>query len=507
MVLKNKNKENVSDQWLLECYKTSQDASCIGELFFRYVHLVYGVCLRWTKDRQLAQEASMGVLAQLFKWNNAVEIADFKLWLLGVANNYCELFLAEKDTVGFLKEKIGDETMFEFTPEEVIPNSNKSVWANSAKGKISIHTELDKETVALLDGFYLHDKTLDELAEVNRKSAEEIRDVVRVSICRIWQELDDEQRALIKPNSEKHKLRTWDIYLRYFTNEIIGKEKNVFEREVVADPFEYAALVGMMQYAGVSIDADLDILQRRIHRRTGYEKSAKRNNFNVKTWLSLVGGFLCLALLVFFVIRKLTIEHVDEDIPRRIIESEIVTTPNDTGAVFKLGRTDSSRIDSLTKDSIAKRALQMSAVKAKRKQREEMRLDTFQPLPALSLHQVDLGLEKGSSPVFVDMQSDGQNVFKLAEQPEVRFEPEGGLVAYKRSLKDTLAKASIYPQGGCKIRVVLDASGAIKAVEVLNNDDASLKRKIEDVIKSNAIWKLVEGKVEMAEEYSHQIEF
>lgn len=505
MVLKNKNKDHFTDQGLLEAFKTGENSFYVGELFHRYVHLVYGTCLRWTKDRQLAQEASIGVLEQLIRWGSHVEIGDFKYWLNGVANNYCELFMAEKDTIGFLKEKIGDEAILNFSTEEGVPYSGKLLWTSCSKGKISTTIELDDEIVALLNGFYLHDKTFDELAKGTEKTADEVRISLRDSIRRIWLDLTDEQRVLLKPNSDKHKLVQWDTYLKYFMNELHGKERNQFERELISDPFEYSSFLGMIAFAGVSLDADLEILQRIIHRRTGYEKLPGRSSFNSKTTLSVVGGIIGMVILVVFVVYKLTKNNSDEDVPRRIIESAVDEGHDEPAPIFKSGDADSSFIDSLIADSIKKSEKTLD--KQARQRRRRVTRDTIQPISSLSVKQVDLGLERDNSPVFVDLQTSSSEVFRLTEEPRVRFEPTKGIEGLQNSLKKEFENDNKYPKEGCKVEVIIDAEGKVVSVRILNLTDEELEEEIFNFIKKETRWEAVEGEVEDAKKYSQHIEF
>ena len=54
-----------TDSEILLLYKKSGDLSLIGKLFTRYTSLVYGVCLKYLKDRELAKDAVMQVFEKL----------------------------------------------------------------------------------------------------------------------------------------------------------------------------------------------------------------------------------------------------------------------------------------------------------------------------------------------------------------------------------------------------------------------------------------------------------
>ncbi len=58
----NKNIDQKSDIELISYYKQSDDLEVLGILYNRYVHLVYGVSLKYLKNPDESQDAAMQVL-------------------------------------------------------------------------------------------------------------------------------------------------------------------------------------------------------------------------------------------------------------------------------------------------------------------------------------------------------------------------------------------------------------------------------------------------------------
>ena len=54
-----------SDLELIRQYKSSGDLGMVGHLFSRYTSLVFGVCLKYLKDREEAKDAVMHVFEKL----------------------------------------------------------------------------------------------------------------------------------------------------------------------------------------------------------------------------------------------------------------------------------------------------------------------------------------------------------------------------------------------------------------------------------------------------------
>lgn len=82
-------KKHEDDAWLVDRYKTQRDMDALGELFERYVHLVYGVCLKYLKDRSEAQDATMAIFEYLTERLPTTEVTYFKSWLYVVTKNHC----------------------------------------------------------------------------------------------------------------------------------------------------------------------------------------------------------------------------------------------------------------------------------------------------------------------------------------------------------------------------------------------------------------------------------
>lgn len=87
--LKNISSTNQSDAELIASYRQSGDLKILGELYQRYMELVYGVCLKYLKDPDRSQDAVMQVFEELIIKLKKHEVDNFRGWLHQVAKNYC----------------------------------------------------------------------------------------------------------------------------------------------------------------------------------------------------------------------------------------------------------------------------------------------------------------------------------------------------------------------------------------------------------------------------------
>lgn len=61
------------------------------------MHLVYGLCLKYLKDREDAQDAVMAIYEHVSKKLLTSEVTHFKSWLYMVSKNHCLMELRKKD--------------------------------------------------------------------------------------------------------------------------------------------------------------------------------------------------------------------------------------------------------------------------------------------------------------------------------------------------------------------------------------------------------------------------
>lgn len=86
---------------LLSEYYQSGDLAILGKLYEPYMHLIYGVCLKYLKDQAKSEDAVMQIFESLIKKLRIHQVDNFKSWLYTVARNHClmQLRTSVKDIV------------------------------------------------------------------------------------------------------------------------------------------------------------------------------------------------------------------------------------------------------------------------------------------------------------------------------------------------------------------------------------------------------------------------
>jgi RNA polymerase sigma factor (sigma-70 family) len=99
----------VSDSELLQQYKKSGNLEVLGRVFSPYTQLIYGVCLKYLKDRDDAKDAVMQIFEKLIVSLREHDVENFKSWLYVTSRNYCLMQLRAKK--GKYKQEISPELM------------------------------------------------------------------------------------------------------------------------------------------------------------------------------------------------------------------------------------------------------------------------------------------------------------------------------------------------------------------------------------------------------------
>ncbi|HUX97839.1 MAG TPA: sigma-70 family RNA polymerase sigma factor [Bacteroidales bacterium] len=102
-----------SDEELISHFTLSGDLDLLGDLYTRYMPLVYGVCLKYLKNREESSDAVMQIFEKLISEIPKQRIENFRSWLHVVTKNYCLMQLrSEKSKKERFDEWLNDPVIF-----------------------------------------------------------------------------------------------------------------------------------------------------------------------------------------------------------------------------------------------------------------------------------------------------------------------------------------------------------------------------------------------------------
>ena len=162
-----------TDQELVIRYKQDGDIRTLGELYQRYMDLMYAVCLKYLKEPGEAQDAVMGIFEELVIKLRKHEVNYFKGWLYTVAKNHCLMALRSK-------KQIPTTEMTEFMQLAENPHLEhvieKELNLNRLSKCIEGLSPDQKHTVQL---FYLEEKSYKEIAGITQTEWNKVRSLVQ----------------------------------------------------------------------------------------------------------------------------------------------------------------------------------------------------------------------------------------------------------------------------------------------------------------------------------------
>jgi RNA polymerase sigma factor (sigma-70 family) len=172
--LKNISSSQLTDAELVQAYKQSGDTNIIGDLYQRYMELVYGVCLKYLKNPDNAQDSVISIFEELVVKLQKHEVDNFKGWLYTLSKNHCLMRLrSEKKQiiVNFDVELMQSE-------ENVHLNGELEKEENFKKLDYCLG-QLQSEQKKVIELFYLQGKCYNEIAEMTGIEWNQVRSYIQ----------------------------------------------------------------------------------------------------------------------------------------------------------------------------------------------------------------------------------------------------------------------------------------------------------------------------------------
>lgn len=93
-----------TDEQLIEAFCASGEDRFISELFGRYLHLVYGVCMKYAGDPNDRSDLVMTIFEKVLSDLSQSEISQFNSWLYVLSRNECISWLRRRERHAALME-------------------------------------------------------------------------------------------------------------------------------------------------------------------------------------------------------------------------------------------------------------------------------------------------------------------------------------------------------------------------------------------------------------------
>ena len=158
--VRNISPSTLTDNELVHSYKRTADLKVLGDLYQRYMDMLYGVCLNYFRDSEKAKDAVLNIFEELVVKLQKHEVENFKNWVYQVAKNHC-LMQLRKDKK-FTKVQVDPEIM---QNEEIVHLNGELEKEENFKQMEYCLGQLVKEQRLVVELFYLQNKCYKEIVE------------------------------------------------------------------------------------------------------------------------------------------------------------------------------------------------------------------------------------------------------------------------------------------------------------------------------------------------------
>jgi RNA polymerase sigma-70 factor (ECF subfamily) len=186
--------DSLTDAELILHYKNTGNLETLGQLYQKYMELVYGVCLKYFKESERSKDAVMQIFEELVLKLKKHEVENFKSWLYRLTKNHC---LMQLRTPRNLKTVDIPESLMQ-SEENVHLDGMLEKEENLQRLEYCL-TTLTNEQRKAVQLFYLEGKCYNEIVKLMGQEWNQVRSFIQngrrnLKICMERKEVKSEKR-------------------------------------------------------------------------------------------------------------------------------------------------------------------------------------------------------------------------------------------------------------------------------------------------------------------------
>ena len=168
-----KNKSEYTDAELIAAYQKKLDTSLVGELFQRYSHLVFGLCMKYLKDPERSKDEVSNIFEKLLVDLRKHEIDSFKSWLYMVSRNHClQILRQEKNHTGKNEEAVEIWNHADSVEEKEKKESQEQQLHQAIQ-------QLNEDQRMCIELFYLKNKSYREIEDLTGLTNKQVKSYIQ----------------------------------------------------------------------------------------------------------------------------------------------------------------------------------------------------------------------------------------------------------------------------------------------------------------------------------------
>ena len=147
----------------------------MGELYKRYVHLVYGVCLKYLRDRDESKDAVMQIFEKLFVSLKEHDVENFKSWLHVTTKNHCLMALRKAKNKNPSSDI--DISIMELSPDE--HHEDESELEENLSALKNCMEQLKESQKKCVELFFLKKKCYQEIVSITSYPLKKVKSYIQ----------------------------------------------------------------------------------------------------------------------------------------------------------------------------------------------------------------------------------------------------------------------------------------------------------------------------------------
>lgn len=155
-------------------YRNGGDTNVLGDLYQRYMELVYGVCLKYLKDDENARDAVISIYEELVVKLRKYEVQNFKAWVYQLSKNHCLMQLRSEK-----KFKKADTDVSIMQNEDEVHLNGVMEKEEHFKHMYYCLEKLVPEQKLVVELFYLQGKCYNEIADTTGIEWNKVRSFIQ----------------------------------------------------------------------------------------------------------------------------------------------------------------------------------------------------------------------------------------------------------------------------------------------------------------------------------------
>ncbi len=175
------NLTTLSDEELINRFREEENSLYVGELFSRYAHMAFGVCMKYFKSEESSRDGVMHVYESLIEDLKKHDVNNFKGWFHMVVKNHCLMELRKKKSEGKRKEEFEkDEALFMELEQQVHLLTETTVEKDLDLENLNdCLTQLKEEQRVCVELFFLQEKCYKEVSRSTNFDIKKVKSYIQ----------------------------------------------------------------------------------------------------------------------------------------------------------------------------------------------------------------------------------------------------------------------------------------------------------------------------------------